>query len=96
MNYVLIIEVMPGVRDIPRAMESSPIRPTLGSIQHAECSVRAERGGIADADRVSIFCSCDYFACEKTCFSYNNASKICKHEVSDRGFRNRWGEVGCM
>ena len=29
-----------GVRDIPRAMESSLIRPTGGSTQHAECSVR--------------------------------------------------------
>ena len=38
---MLIFEVLPGVRDIPRAMESSPIRPTVGSIQHAECSVRA-------------------------------------------------------
>ena len=37
---MLMFEVMPGVRDIPRAMESSPIRPTVGSIQHAEGCVQ--------------------------------------------------------
>ena len=52
---MLMFEVLPGVRDIPRAMESSPIRPTGGSIQHAECCVQ-KNVAVGVAEKEKIWC----------------------------------------
>ena len=40
MNYVLMIEFVAGVRDIPRAMESSPIHPTCEVYSMSKACVR--------------------------------------------------------
>ena len=44
------------MRDIPRAMESSPIRPTGGSTQHAEgCVQKNVAAGVAEKEKIGVY-----------------------------------------